>query len=172
VTTKTGIPTLYRGVLMRSRLEAKFAALFDRWGWHWEYEPQDLDRYLPDFVLHLHCPLLVEVKALPSEYAAAEKKISASGWGGEALIVSGAIDGSRVGRFGSIVAGPDGSQLYWCDASVFRCLNCGSVSVLPEDGCWTCRVCGEGYGNAHVGEYDPAEDWAWSTNRVQWRAAG
>lgn len=33
------IPTKYRGLQMRSRIEARWAAMFDRVGWPWEYEP-------------------------------------------------------------------------------------------------------------------------------------
>jgi hypothetical protein len=36
------IPTVYKGVQMRSRLEARWAAFFDELGWPWEYEPVDL----------------------------------------------------------------------------------------------------------------------------------
>lgn len=168
-----GIPTLFHDVLFRSRLEAKWAAMLDRWGWHWEYEAHDLAGYVPDFVVHLHRPLLVEVKALPDEYKAAQDKINASGWEGEALIVSSTIVGSTIGRFGELESAPDGFSSVWHEARVYRCLNYDHISVLPEDGDWTCRVCGcgRGLGNAHVGEYDPAADWAWATNRVQWRAA-
>ena len=46
-------PTVYRGVQMRSRLEARYAAAMDYLGWEWIYEPgafasQD-GQYLPDF---------------------------------------------------------------------------------------------------------------------------
>ena len=56
------IPTLYKDVQFRSRLEAKWAAFFDLLGWPWDYEPFDLNGYIPDFILHLHEPVLVEVK--------------------------------------------------------------------------------------------------------------
>lgn len=64
-------PTWYRGVLFRSRLEARWAAFFDLAGWKWEYEPFDLPGWSPDFWVsfpcgHSECPdshvLLVEVK--------------------------------------------------------------------------------------------------------------
>lgn len=45
------IPTTYRGIRFRSRLEAKYACLFDLLGWSWEYEPLDLNGWIPDFVL-------------------------------------------------------------------------------------------------------------------------
>jgi hypothetical protein len=65
------IPTSYGGVMFRSRLEARWAAFFDMASWKWEYEPIDLDGWLPDFRVvfpcnHSECTgkhtLLVEVK--------------------------------------------------------------------------------------------------------------
>lgn len=43
------IPTLYNGVQFRSRLEARWAAFFDLCHWKWEYEPIDLNGWIPDF---------------------------------------------------------------------------------------------------------------------------
>lgn len=48
-------PTTYKGIPMRSRLEATVAAEFDRDGIEWTYEPRafanEYGQYLPDFVL-------------------------------------------------------------------------------------------------------------------------
>jgi hypothetical protein len=65
-TTIAAIPTTYRGVRMRSRLEAKWARMFDQLGWRWEYEPLDFDGWIPDFLIHTATPkpLLVEVKPI------------------------------------------------------------------------------------------------------------
>lgn len=45
--------TIYRGIEMRSRLEAGYAAWLDKRGWEWEYEPcafgSGEGQYLPDF---------------------------------------------------------------------------------------------------------------------------
>ena len=46
------IPTVYKGVQMRSRLEARWAAVFDALGAKWEYEPFDLNGWIPDFLVH------------------------------------------------------------------------------------------------------------------------
>jgi hypothetical protein len=54
-----GIPTLYNGIQFRSRLEAKWAAMFDLLGWKYEYEPYDLPGWIPDFLLG---NTLVEIK--------------------------------------------------------------------------------------------------------------
>jgi hypothetical protein len=64
-------PTLYKGTMFRSRLEARWAAFFDLAGWEWQYEPIDLMGWTPDFYVRFHCghsecdgyhDLLVEVK--------------------------------------------------------------------------------------------------------------
>ena len=71
------IPTRYRDVMMRSRLEARWAAFFDAVGLPWEYEPIRLDGWVPDFRLVVPCPtvtcpaethtLLVEVKPFTNQ---------------------------------------------------------------------------------------------------------
>jgi hypothetical protein len=56
IQTVTAIPTTYRGVKMRSRLEARWAGVFDAAGLVWQYEPEGipvgrLGFYRPDFWL-------------------------------------------------------------------------------------------------------------------------
>jgi hypothetical protein len=52
------IETRYKSYRFRSRLEARWAVLFDHMGVEWEYEPEgyhlggDLGCYLPDFFLY------------------------------------------------------------------------------------------------------------------------
>jgi hypothetical protein len=58
------IPTMYGGVQFRSRLEARWAAFFDLAGWRWQYEPIDLDGWIPDFRLCGSVPALCEVKPI------------------------------------------------------------------------------------------------------------
>lgn len=61
------IPTTYKGINFRSRLEARWAAFFDLLGWRWEYEPEDLAGWIPDFVLlemERFKSILVEVKPI------------------------------------------------------------------------------------------------------------
>ena len=67
-------PTTYKGVRMRSRLEAGFAQWCDEIGLPWEYEPEcfatEEGQYLPDFLLpavwvlweDIRLDLYVEVK--------------------------------------------------------------------------------------------------------------
>jgi hypothetical protein len=67
--------TMYGGVMFRSRLEARWAAFFDLLRWKWEYEPVDLECWVPDFRVkepcgHSECGgyhgLYVEVKPIES----------------------------------------------------------------------------------------------------------
>lgn len=64
-------PTLYRGIQMRSRLEADFAGSLDASGLSWEYEPEcyasGAVQWLPDFrVAHGGRVMLTEVKPASS----------------------------------------------------------------------------------------------------------
>lgn len=58
-----GIPTLCHGIRMRSRLEATWGFFFRELGWSYEYEPYDMDGWIPDFLLKTHSrKYLVEIK--------------------------------------------------------------------------------------------------------------
>ena len=66
--------TMYRGIPMRSRLEARAAQFLDSVpGVRWAYEPvayaDETGQYLPDFeaVGLIECPLLVEVKGAATQ---------------------------------------------------------------------------------------------------------
>jgi hypothetical protein len=56
--TIRAIPTRYKGYHFRSRIEARWAVLFDGMGLEWDYEPEGFDlpsgRYLPDFRIFFH----------------------------------------------------------------------------------------------------------------------
>lgn len=51
------IPTMYNNVQFRSRLEARWAACFDLLGRRWQYEPIDLNGWIPDFLVDDLLPL-------------------------------------------------------------------------------------------------------------------
>lgn len=67
-------PTTYRGVKMRSRLEAGFAAWMDKNGIPWLYEPQCFagsdGQYLPDFKLDVLSEGIVYLEVKPTTEAA------------------------------------------------------------------------------------------------------
>ena len=59
------IKTTYNGINYRSRLEAKWAYMFDAFHWKFQYEPFDLNGWIPDFVLFgAREEILVEVKPI------------------------------------------------------------------------------------------------------------
>ena len=65
MTSLKPIETIYKGYRFRSRLEARWAVMFDLLHWNFEYEPFDLMGWTPDFVIYGDQNVLVEIK--PSE---------------------------------------------------------------------------------------------------------
>lgn len=67
--------TIYRGIAMRSRLEALVAAYLDRHGFVWQYEPVCFagmqGQYLPDFRIQRsdNADVYLEVKPKPEKLA-------------------------------------------------------------------------------------------------------
>lgn len=67
------IKTRYKGILFRSRLEARWAVLFDELGLTWAYEPEGIDLgatgwYLPDFWINdVNCYFEVKPKEASAE---------------------------------------------------------------------------------------------------------
>ena len=84
-----GIPTTYKNIQFRSRLEAKWAAFFDLLGWKWQYEPVDLNGYIPDFVLEGVESVLVEIKPAMSltELESHTTKLDAIDWSSEIILL-------------------------------------------------------------------------------------
>jgi len=77
------IPTEYKGIKMRSKLEATWAQFFDAVGFEWEYEKHRLPGWLVDFSIKmasgewLHCevkPADIETTQRRQEYLRHEKR--------------------------------------------------------------------------------------------------
>lgn len=160
---RTGIPTLYSGVLCRSRHEATWAAFFDELKWRWSYEPTDLDGYIPDFdLLFAKRPLLVEIKPLAEDSDLAKAKIRRSGWEGDAaILITG--ESKFIGEIFEVDAG-------WDRAVLTYCLACKSPTIVSEGGRWSCRSC-NGSNRDLWWAYDAREEWRAAQNKTQWRAA-
>jgi len=84
------IETRFKGYRFRSRLEARYAVLFDALGMEWEYEPEGFDLgeagwYLPDFYLP-ECNAWAEVKAKTLNAEEREKAFALSSHTGEQVI--------------------------------------------------------------------------------------
>lgn len=100
-------PTLYQGVGMRSRLEARFAAGFDKAGLSWVYEPNCFadatGQYLPDFRVGKRAPWwYVEVKPHDDDIddVAARMEIIWASEPNATLIVLCGNGRTRIGRHG------------------------------------------------------------------------
>jgi hypothetical protein len=184
MTAIPAIPTLYKGVRFRSRLEARWAAFFDNVGWQWDYEPIDLEGYIPDFVMRFHEPLLIEIKPafVKDDFLDARHKIEQSGWGGEALITYAAPQSARVGTGTTIGYLRHGPGWYgddvgpWEIGFLFFCRNCKRLGVAASEGSFGCRVCGTPGGSDHhldceKGAILVEAAWAKACNDTQWRGA-
>ncbi|MBM3273038.1 helix-turn-helix transcriptional regulator [Candidatus Kaiserbacteria bacterium] len=81
------IETKYNGILFRSRLEAKWAAMFDLLRWGWTYEPTDFDGWMPDFAIHGNKIIYVEVKPVTEFPEEVAEKMKGSGCKEQLLIL-------------------------------------------------------------------------------------
>lgn len=156
-----GIPTMFVGVRFRSRLEARWAALFDELKIPWEYEPTDLVRYIPDFILNFpRKRLLVEIKPTDEHIAYAKHKIKHSGWDGDSLIATSA----QTREWGMMIDASDA----WDTAMLGFCKKCSRVTIASACGSWECRSC-DGANRDIWWAYDCAEAWKRAGNLTQWR---
>lgn len=178
------IPTRYRGIEYRSRLEARWAAFFDQLSWQHTYEPFDLEGYIPDFLIHGERPLLVEVKpaATVEDYRAPIPKINRalSGSDHKDLVIVGINPITQtlipdVIRFCLSAAGvvTDDELNEWDVALWFHCVKCKKTNIHSCLGSYAGRPCGHHDGDHHIRYIDPQvinHYWANACNDVKWRA--
>jgi len=163
-----GIPTKGPdGIQYRSLAEARWADLFSQFTWKVEYEPVELENYIPDFIVPGERSLLIEVKGgvleLPGlkRYA---KKVRESGWESAFLIVGAApiFEDNRV-ILGLLYDGgePEKAVLLWCD-------QCESYQLSTERG--ACRQCLSTIDYVIFAEpNDIKKMWIDIKNRYQWK---
>jgi hypothetical protein len=195
--THEGIPTEHAHTNFRSRLEARWACLFDAIGWAWEYEPFDCEGYIPDFAILGDRPFLVEVKPALTYGELTEHIDKVKRADREALIVGASPllkdhwgDAVLAGcllqlrEYEDVVEEWDGlnpprdkvalvRDFYDGPAEWFRCHVCHQVNVFHVDGSWDGYPCDHYEGNAHLGQisYDEiARFWAAARNATQWEA--
>ncbi len=172
------IPTVYRGIEYRSRLEARWAAFFTEIGWRHTYEPFDGNGYIPDFLIEGACPLLIEIKpaTLLADYHEPVPKIELGlrgHWHRDVLILGvnplpGGLDGTSAADADHPPAGLLGEFRYdwatgWNDSEEFgtksgwswdtgvwfTCKQCGGVCVYQTIQSWKGRPCGH-YDGDHL----------------------
>lgn len=162
------IPTTgIQGIRFRSRIEAQWAEMFTKLGWEWEYEPIELNGYIPDFIIKFpYKHLLVEVKGDTDiknieQYA---DKIIKSGWNGEFLLVCSVLNddnGIYLGLLGATEynymsrSGYDEEHSKPCYPTIeYRdysyltiCDDCQKYTIYNDNYGWFCRNCGSGDSN-------------------------
>lgn len=148
--TIAAIPTVYNGIRYRSRLEARWAAMFDQLGWEAIYEPVDLGTWSPDFQIrkaHGNASGLVEVKPITQFDAEIAQKMT------DAVIASN-FDGALLLLGIAPFIDRAGMSIGWLGSGRHPPLSNGSVS-------------------AHWWHASPRSDisgaWARACNAVQWR---
>jgi len=166
------IETPYRGATFRSRLEARWAAMFDLLGWRWVYEPWDGNHYIPDFVILGHHPMLVEVKpGLTLDELARHATHVEAGirghWDHDYLILGASAvfpettySGPSIGWLGERAPDDyvtDTGGRWFTDAGVWKVCcgavesprgekSCGALTVCSDTGSFTSRPCGHYHG--------------------------
>lgn len=180
---RRGIPTIHQFRRYRSLLEAKWASFFRSLGWQAEYEPFELDGYIPDFLLYgKPRPVLVEIKPVtdrPIDVAAEMSRAAADR--DEDLLILG-VSPLVVPRFTSAaldyqlgwIGERHNGLITWGDAlmGVWR----GEPQVVGfchADGDWRDRITGR-HDRCIGGLGEPVDIgalWAKAANEVQWQPA-
>lgn len=183
-----GIPTVYRKVRFRSRLEARWAAFFDQLFWPWKYEADELPGWIPDFRLDFSpyggAVVLVEIKPaetiedLHAFRLQNEHKFSQPP--GRELLILGAqplFEDCGLPTFGLLNEGTEGlgfEPAYWhcCDWCDDDDGPCGAAFNFHHSlGSYYSRVCGHHDGDHHLGAVNRPmlwDRWIEAGNRSQW----
>ena len=161
----SAIETSYAGHLFRSRLEARWAALFDLLGWNWTYEPFDADGYIPDFLVRGDQPVLVEVRPCitEGEYEAESRKVRSklgTRWGPEKHVVVVGVspetcfadDNIHWGPSGGLYSGPNDWGSGSGGVCWITCLACSQPAWSHREGAYQSLPCGHWDGDHYLGE--------------------
>jgi len=188
-------PTKYGQTQFRSRLEARWAAMFDLLRWEYIYEPFDLDYWSPDFLILGAYKIFVEVKPiLWFDGPVADKmQRNLSRWMKECG-VSGCVEPLLLGASpfvdykGHACMGwcaeiePDGE--FWWDGAVPGIWDkenpLGRYGYCHAWGGYCDRITGGYDGGCHgagIGEFETAAIalhalWAQAGNLTQWKPGG
>lgn len=185
--TPAGIKTFYAGTWFRSRLEARWAFLFDSLGLKWEYEPFDANGYIPDFLLHGNSPLLIEVKPDPNiatlRHRTDQLDQALDGrWQHDVLIVGVSPMLPELDWWDTYygVAGllgeysqwePDDWSWAWDRGLWHTCLACDTFGVYHEILSFKGRPCGHYDGDGYLGSAPTQlihDAWAEARNATRW----
>lgn len=179
------IPTEYNGTRYRSRLEARWAAMFDLLGWAPDYEPGDgAGGWIPDFqlsgslTLGVHDYVAVEVKpaASPTHMLLLEAcvKVDRSGWQGPALVLGSSPFFDGVAQAQPVRFGDDGGILpplpVMPETRTIRLGRLRPAARAPWTMAHLARPWGHGF--QVTAEVTPLTVWAEAHARALWSTAG
>lgn len=161
MSVRRSIPTRYRDILFRSKLEADWARTFDGLGLEWEYEPEGMYLgnlfYLPDFWLPA-AKQYVEVKGVMDEMSLRK-----------AVLLALEVDRPRPNplvvrvafalpglRFTGLFVTPPGQRLQDVVAdmgtTISRCGSCGVAAFYRDQ--TGCVACGRHVQTLHRGSVE------------------
>lgn len=178
------IPTKYANVQFRSRLEARWAAFFDAMQWKWDYEPTELDGWIPDFRLNFIRPIWVEIK--PEETCEGleqyEERLEKQVREREILLLGDRpmldTDWSdqypTLGRLCEV--DPEYGNCGWDKALWMVCGRCYEFSFYHATQTYRSRLCGHYDGDHLLGTIEANEKaaidkvWKMAGNATQWNA--
>lgn len=146
-TNKFSIPTTYKGIKMKSKLEKKVALFLDYLKIKWSYEPKlfilkNGEFYKPDFYLPEH-KQWIEVKGFVEEHQFEILRLLAEETKEEVIMISGNKIFMFHHHYKELLDKPeDGLQLGFCD-------NCKTHFLCTYYGSFHCGKCG-----THNGDHD------------------
>jgi len=169
------IPTVYKGIKLKSRFEGDVAYLIDNLGYPWKYEPQSYKLpngydYLPDFYIP-ELRLFIECRGYETEKGGGQiegfAEMIARGEIGQDLIKRPSIPENCEFAYSDIyndyldyiVVGPESVRFYECTArygigtsdevALCQCDKCRRWYFAGMSGSYQCRFCGRWDGNKH-----------------------
>jgi len=154
---KFSIPTIYKGIQMRSKLETKVALFLDYLKIKWEYEPKTFllsngIMYKPDFYLPEH-KQWIEVKGVVGKNNLEISEIFSRDNSVDLLLISDDSIHFFEPCFGKDnVEVQDGLQIGFCS-------NCKSYFFTGYMGLYTCRKCKEHNGDHDIFAFINGERW-------------
>ena len=184
------IPTMFNGRQYRSRLEARWAAFMSLCGWEHEYEPLDLNGWIPDFAIwgDEGSTVWVEVKpviefprdvadkmedGLPEEYRERGDELLILGVRPPPNALSSRLaNRSRLGWMAQHAPPSAPKEWRWRDCLFGRWIEEAPFGFCYPYRPYVDRITGERSGGRMPGAEggDLARLWAEASNRVQWRA--
>lgn len=177
--TRKAIETRFKDFIFRSRLEAKWAAMFELMNWEWDYEPCDFNGWIPDFAIYGKKTVYVEVKPVIEFPKDVAKEMEMSGCNEEMLIVGQKCllcePRDSDGEFGWLTpAAKYHDDFWWWDNATFgRWVDGkGKIGFCHVSEVYSDRISG-GYDGGCFGgmKFDPKEIkrlWANAHNATRW----